>query len=53
MNNTKKKHLSQNEQEILMSMGKLGPPSFTKKAFKPRTINKFKAASKTYFGVPV
>ena len=53
MNNTKKKQLSQNEQEILMSMGKLGPPSFTKKAFKPRTINKLKAASKTYFGVPV
>ena len=49
----KKKNFSKNEQDILLSMRKIGPPKFAKKIFKPDTIIKFKAASKAYFGVPV
>lgn len=49
----KKKNFSKNEQDILLSMRKIGPPKFAKKSFKPDTIIKFKAASKAYFGIPV
>lgn len=49
----KKKKLSKNEQDILLQMRKLGPPNFTKRAFKPKTIGKFNSANNTFFGVPV
>lgn len=51
--NNKKKQLSQNEQDILLQMRKLGPPNFTKRAFKPKTIGKFNSANNTFFGLPV